>query len=155
MPRRNEFQDGDAGRWTCTVTTDHPRGRVQWATCESHLDEAAGDGPALTPAVCTLSLDETSSACYNIQGGRALPALPCKQCRGDGYTSTDTCHREGSPVSAPPDTLASGEDTSPTLLLCLKTALLSALAENSPWMLQTHLARKKTEITPRSPKSGG
>lgn len=115
MPGRNEFQDGDAGCRTGTVTTDHPRGHVQWATCESHLDETAGKEPASAPAVCTLSLEETSSACSSIQGGRALPALSCKQCRGGGYSSTDASHRhrESCPVSVPPDTLASGEDTSP------------------------------------------
>lgn len=78
-------------------------------------DETAGKEPASAPAVCALSLEETSSACSSIQGGRALPALSCKQCRGGGYSSTDASHRhrESCPVSVPPDTLASGEDTSP------------------------------------------
>lgn len=49
---------------------------MQWATCESHLDETAGKEPASAPAVCALSLEATSSACSSIQGfGRCLLCL--------------------------------------------------------------------------------
>lgn len=107
-----------------------------------------GSNPALGPAVYTLSLEETASRSHT-QESRVLPASVFLKIQGEQlHQGRNLGHHKGSCPSALASSLAEGGKANSIFLLCPNTATLSG----SPGMLQTHLRRKKTEVTSLTPK---